>query len=112
MDYTNIAPELGGMEAFDDFIKEAHSKGIKVVIDMVLNHTSYEHPWFLKALQGDTKYRDYYYFYENDESKGQGVDTNIRKLFKNINIDKYHQNDTNAKYVAQFWSGILWFKFN
>ncbi|WP_036429992.1 alpha-amylase family glycosyl hydrolase [Mycoplasmopsis felis] len=106
IDYTNIAPELGGMEAFDDFIKEAHSKGIKVVIDMVLNHTSYEHPWFLKALQGDTKYRDYYYFYENDESKGQGVDTNIRKLFKNINIDKYHQNDTKAKYVAQFWSGM------
>ncbi|UWV77038.1 alpha-amylase family glycosyl hydrolase [Mycoplasmopsis cynos] len=48
IDYTDVAPELGGMKAFDEFLIKAHEKGIRVVLDMVFNHTSYEHPWFQK----------------------------------------------------------------
>ncbi|MGZ9797042.1 alpha-amylase family glycosyl hydrolase [Mycoplasma sp. 4013] len=108
IDYTAVAPELGGMQAFDNFITKAHKKGIRVVLDMVLNHTSYEHPWFQKALDGDKKYQKYYYFYDNKPTndKDYGEDKDVRKIFKNIN---YHQNpkpDTNLRYAAKFWKGM------
>ncbi|WP_215743134.1 alpha-amylase family glycosyl hydrolase [Mesomycoplasma hyorhinis] len=110
IDYTDVALELGGMKAFEDFLTEAHKRGIKVVIDMVLNHTSYEHPWFQKALAGDKKYQKYYYMYEPDgkhyESEGQD---NIRQYFKSVYnpLDpKQNPTPSRLKWVAQFWSGM------
>ncbi|QJB71060.1 alpha-amylase family glycosyl hydrolase [Mycoplasma sp. 1654_15] len=110
IDYTDVAPELGGMKAFDDFITEAHKRGIKVVMDMVLNHTSYEHPWFQKALAGDEKYQKYYYMYEPDgvKRKSEGQD-NVRQYFKSVyNALDPKQNPTPSRlrWVAQFWSGM------
>jgi maltose alpha-D-glucosyltransferase/alpha-amylase len=49
MDYLNVRPELGTLEDFDAFLKEAHERGIRVIIDMVLNHISEHHPWFIEA---------------------------------------------------------------
>lgn len=110
IDYTDVAPELGGLQAFEEFIKEAHSKGIKVVIDMVLNHTSYEHPWFQQALAGNKEFQDYYYFYENDGQKRnkEGQD-NIRQYFRNVYDFINTKNNpipTTLKWVAEFWSGM------
>ena len=45
-DYTNILPEVGTVEDFHDFLDEAHERGIRVIIDFVMNHTSDAHPWF------------------------------------------------------------------
>ncbi|UWV85079.1 alpha-amylase family glycosyl hydrolase [Mycoplasmopsis felis] len=99
---------------FEEFIKEAHSKGIKVVIDMVLNHTSYEHPWFQQALAGNKEFQDYYYFYENDGQKRnkEGQD-NIRQYFRNVYDFINTKNNpipTTLKWVAEFWSGIARFE--
>jgi alpha-amylase len=44
IDYTKVAPELGGDKGFDEFLLKAHEMGFKVYMDMVFNHTSYEHP--------------------------------------------------------------------
>lgn len=61
-DYRNIDPQFGTMEDFQELIKEAEERGIEIMLDMVFNHTSTEHPWFKKALQGDKNYKDYYIF--------------------------------------------------
>lgn len=48
-DYCNVAPEYGTLEDFKNFLAEAHRKNIRVILDLVLNHTSDEHPWFIES---------------------------------------------------------------
>ena len=59
-DYMDIAPEFGGMEAFQAVLRGAHERGMKVVMDLVVNHTSDEHEWFQKSRQRIDPYTDYY----------------------------------------------------
>ena len=48
-DYTDVAPEYGTLADFRTFLAESHKRGIRVILDLVLNHTSDEHPWFLES---------------------------------------------------------------
>ena len=60
-DYRDIMNEFGTMEDFDALLASAHERGIKIVMDLVVNHTSDEHPWFVESRQSkDNAYRDYY----------------------------------------------------
>lgn len=60
-DYQAIQPSFGTMEDFDVMLAEAHKRGIKVVMDLVVNHTSDQHRWFLESKKSkDNPYRDYY----------------------------------------------------
>ena len=59
-DYMDIAPEFGGMEAFQKVLDGAHDRGMKVIMDLVVNHTSDEHEWFQKSRQRIDPYTDYY----------------------------------------------------
>ncbi|HEM5264771.1 TPA: alpha-glucosidase [Streptococcus suis] len=60
-DYQGIAPEFGTMEDMEELIAEGHKRNIKIIMDLVLNHTSDEHFWFQEALNGpDNPYYDYY----------------------------------------------------
>jgi len=59
-DYKAVDSAYGTMGDFEDLIAECNKRGIKVIIDLVLNHTSAEHPWFLAARKGDKKYLNYY----------------------------------------------------
>ena len=58
--YKAIQLQFGTMEDFDELVAEARKRGIGIVMDLVINHTSDEHEWFKKALAGDEKYRNYY----------------------------------------------------
>lgn len=60
-DYTAVAPEYGSMADFREFLDGAHARGIRVVLDLVLNHTSDQHPWFLESRSSmDHPKRDWY----------------------------------------------------
>lgn len=60
-DYYDIMDEFGTMEDMDKLIAEAKKRGIKIIMDMVFNHTSDEHPWFIESRKSkNNKYRDYY----------------------------------------------------
>ena len=59
-DYMDIAPEFGGMEAFKKVLDGAHARGMKIVMDLVINHTSDEHDWFQKSRRRIEPYTDYY----------------------------------------------------
>jgi oligo-1,6-glucosidase len=62
-DYHKIMDEFGGMEDFDDLMDAIHARGMKLIMDLVINHTSDEHEWFKKAIhQPDSRYGDYYIF--------------------------------------------------
>ncbi len=59
-DYYTIDPLFGTNEDYEEFIAETNKRGMKVMLDLVLNHTSSEHEWFKRALAGEKKYQDYY----------------------------------------------------
>ncbi|MBU9722584.1 MULTISPECIES: alpha,alpha-phosphotrehalase [Bacillaceae] len=60
-DYFSIHHEYGTMEDFDRLLEEAHKRGLKIIMDIVVNHTSTEHEWFVKSKQSkDNPYRDFY----------------------------------------------------
>ncbi len=58
--YMDIAPEFGGMEAFQAVLKGAKDRGMRILMDLVVNHTSDEHEWFQKSRQRIEPYTDYY----------------------------------------------------
>ncbi|USS88084.1 alpha-glucosidase [Fructilactobacillus hinvesii] len=78
-DYQAIDPVFGTMEDMEELLQAAHDRGLKVIMDLVLNHTSDQHPWFQEALRNPSSpYRDYYIF--KPEQAGQAP-TNWRSIF-------------------------------
>ncbi len=94
-DYYAIDPEYGTLEDFDRLVEEAHKRGIKVILDLVLNHTSINNPWFMEATdyirengQPGGKYGEYYNFIQKNEGG-----------YSNVSGSPYY-------YESRFWSGM------
>ena len=69
-DYEDIMTEFGTMDDFDKMLAAAHERGIKIVMDLVVNHTSDEHPWFVESRSSkDNPKRDYYIWKEGKDGK-------------------------------------------
>ncbi|MFU8888111.1 MAG: alpha-amylase family glycosyl hydrolase [Trueperaceae bacterium] len=66
-DYRGVHPELGTMADFLAFLDAAHRHGMRVVLDLVVNHSSDRHPWFVAARTGDGRFRDWYRFERDPE---------------------------------------------
>ena len=67
-DYRSIHPDFGDLDVFKQVLDGAHERGLRVFMDLVVNHTSDEHPWFIESKKGrDNPYHDYYYW-----RKGKG----------------------------------------
>jgi len=64
-DYTDIAPAMGTLADFDELVDRAHARGIRIILDLVLNHTSDQHPWFVasRASRDDPR-RDWYLWHD------------------------------------------------
>ena len=78
-DYYNIHPDYGDLDDFKAFLEAAHERGLKVITDLVMNHTSADHPWFQAARSNpDSPYRDYYVWSDTDEKYS---DTRIQTYF-------------------------------
>ena len=128
-DYCAIDDDYGTMKDFEHFIVAAHQRDIKVVIDMVLNHTSSEHPWFRESRKAtDNPYRDYYIWTEkpnNWESFFSGSAWEYDDETKQYYYHKFarEQADLNwanprimaeAKKIFKFWldKGVDAFRFD
>src|SRR5690348_2844376 len=74
-DYYNVHPRLGTLGDFAEFLQAADSRGIRVIIDLVVNHTSDQHPWFQSARSSpDSPYRDWYVWSETEPAdRRQGM---------------------------------------
>src|SRR5919106_790488 len=79
-DYTSIHPDFGDLETFDRLVTEARRGGIRVILDLVPNHTSDQHPWFLDARSSrGARYRDWYVW--ADPKPDGGPPNNWRSVF-------------------------------
>ena len=59
-DYRAILPEFGTMADCDELIRQCHARGMKFILDLVVNHSSDEHEWFRKSVKREAPYTDYY----------------------------------------------------
>lgn len=79
-DYMDIAPEFGGLETFKKVLDGAHERGLKVIMDLVVNHTSDEHEWFEKSRRRIEPYTDYYIW--RPAKPDGGLPNNWQSLFE------------------------------
>ncbi|AOZ94649.1 alpha-amylase [Paenibacillus crassostreae] len=98
-DYRSVNPDYGTVDDLSLLIDEAHQRGIKVIMDLVVNHTSKEHPWFMDSAEGeDSPYRDWYVWAED-----QGREPNGTSAASGSN--PWHERE-GAHYMAGFWEGM------
>ena len=94
-DYYAIHPDYGTLEDFKNLVDEAHKRGIRIIIDLVVNHSSDSHPWFLQACD---------YIRKNGAPGGEYGDFYNFRITDN---NAYHSvNGTKYSYEGQFWSGM------
>ncbi|NLL63273.1 MAG: alpha-glucosidase [Ruminococcaceae bacterium] len=93
-DYKNIHPDYGDLKLFKKLLKEAHKRDLKVIMDLVVNHTSSEHEWFKESQKSeDNPYHDYYIW---KKGKNGGPPNNWLSIFEggaweyNEHLDKYY----------------------
>lgn len=99
-DYYNIDKEYGTIEDFKRLVQNAHEKGIKVIIDLPINHTSREHEWFKSAISDkNSKYRNYYRI-ENKNNKAIDFKT------KPLGSTAWTKLNENELYYSIFWEGM------
>lgn len=106
--YKDIHPDYGTEEDFKRFVAEAHQRGIRVVVDLILNHTGYDHPWFVEAMKGkDNPYRKYYVWGKIDSIRNQI--SKKKTALDSDNIRQWHpvNGDTLAEhYYGYFYGGM------
>lgn len=115
IDYCGVSPEFGSMTDFDELVKTYHSFGIQVLIDLVINHCSDQHPYFQLALQGNPYVQDMFYFFDaplNDwESIFGGSVWEYKYEVNQVVFHAFtkHQIDWNFddESVWEMWKGIL-----
>ncbi|UBM57793.1 alpha-amylase [Marinilongibacter aquaticus] len=104
-DYYRIDPEYGTLNDFKSLVEEAKKQGIKIILDLVLNHTSSRHPWFLEAAKNaDSGLRDFYYWMTPLEIKARGIAQ--RKATDDSGIKypwHWSEYEPNKKYYGMFW---------
>jgi len=93
-DYYNVHPDYGTLEDFKTLVKEAHKCGLRIISDLVLNHTSDQHIWFQQARSDpDSKYRDYYVWSDSKEKYSDAriifLDTEESNWTYDENVGKY-----------------------
>jgi oligo-1,6-glucosidase len=98
-DYRGIMKEFGTMADFDALLKGMHQRGIKLVLDLVANHSSNEHEWFKQSRSSRTNpYRDYYHWWPAEKGKPA-----YRWSFFDVNADAWlYDSITNAYYLHYF----------
>jgi alpha-amylase len=97
VDYYNVDDQYGTIEDFKKLTEEAHKRGVKVIIDLVINHTSEKHPWFIEAAANpDSPYRDYYVWADEH--------TNVDELGP-WGQKVWHRKGS-SYYYGLFWSGM------
>ena len=93
-DYHNVHPDYGTVEDFKTLVDEAHSRGMRVIADLVLNHTSDEHTWFVESRKSkDNPYRDYYVWSDTDQKY-----SDARIIFVDTEPSNWTLDETTGEY--------------
>jgi alpha-amylase len=105
-DYYGIHPDYGTMDDFKEFVTKAHEHDIKVVIDLVVNHTARDHPWFQAAMSDkNSPYRDWYVWAKKEDVQDELDKKEVH--FDSDNINQWHEAPGNDElYYGYFWGGM------
>ena len=99
-DYRNIMKEFGTLEDFDALLKGMHDRGIRLVMDLVVNHSSDEHEWFKQSRSSRTNpYRDYYHWWNADRGKPA-----YRYSLFDVNHDAWKYDSLTDAYYLHYFS--------
>ncbi|MBO6015870.1 MAG: alpha-glucosidase, partial [Lachnospiraceae bacterium] len=117
-DYKNIHPDYGDLDQFKKVLHRAHELGLKVIMDLVINHTSDEHPWFIESCKGkNNPYSDYYIWRDRPNNwksifEGEAWEYNRQRKQYYLHIFAKKQPDLNmdnprvreeVKSILRFW---------
>ncbi len=106
-DYYKIMEEFGTMEDFDMMLEEIHARDMKLIMDLVINHTSDEHEWFKEALNNpDSPYRNYYHIRKGEDVR-QGL-LDRADSGEEIDYDDIMSNKIPPNNWVSFFSGSAW----
>ncbi|HRX41208.1 MAG TPA: alpha-glucosidase [Clostridia bacterium] len=97
-DYRDINPEYGSMEDMDHLIAEAGKRDIRIIMDLVINHTSSQHEWFIKSREKDSPYRDYYFW---RPGKGEKAPNNWTSFFAE---DAWEYDEKSGEYYLHLFA--------
>jgi oligo-1,6-glucosidase len=98
--YREIMSDFGTMEDFDILLKEMHKRGIKLIMDLVVNHSSDEHDWFKQSRSSrDNPYRDYYHWWPAERGKPQ-----YRWSWFDVNSDAWKYDPATDSYYLHYFS--------
>jgi alpha-amylase len=106
LDYRKIDPDYGTLEDFKNLILNAHKRKIKIIFDLVINHTSSKHFWFEEAKNNKySKFREYYHWKSPKEIEKLGI-ANREKTGDSMETQPWHWAKPNdeEKYYGMFWS--------
>jgi oligo-1,6-glucosidase len=98
-DYRRISPDYGDEKIFRRVLDRAHELGLKVIMDLVINHTSIEHEWFRKGIDPASPYHDYYIW--RDPAPDGGVSNNWQSMFGG---PAWTYNEENGQYYLHLFS--------
>ena len=80
-DYRDIMDEFGTLDDWKEMVKGMHERGIKLIMDLVVNHTSDEHKWFIESRKNNSEYRDYYIWQKGRGKNGKKPPNNWKSSF-------------------------------
>ncbi len=106
-DYQKVDKSLGSMSELSKLAELMRSRGIVLILDFILNHTSDEHQWAQKAISGDEEYQGYYYMFDSRE-KADSYDRYLREIFPTVRKGSFTFNEPSGRWIWTTFNSFQW----
>ncbi|MCU7855872.1 MAG: alpha-amylase, partial [Candidatus Thiodiazotropha sp. (ex Lucinoma borealis)] len=106
-DFRNVDPRVGSLDAINTLSASARKRGMLLILDMVLNHTSDEHEWAQRARAGEQKYQDYYYIFDNRDVPDMFEET-MPEIFPESSPGNFTWDEQMQKWVMTVFNSYQW----
>ncbi|MBQ9708097.1 MAG: amylosucrase, partial [Firmicutes bacterium] len=106
-DFRKVQPELGTMEDLDELAGECHRRNIKLCMDFVMNHTSEDHPWAVRARHGEREFQDMYFMYDGWDIPNE-MERSLLEVFPTTAPGNYTWCDEAGKVVMTSFYPYQW----
>jgi len=106
-DYQEVRKDFGSMKELSELAEAMRSKGMVLILDFVLNHTSNEHKWAVQALKGNEECRNYYYIFDTRE-EADSYDNSLREIFPSVREGSFTHIESCDKWVWTTFNSYQW----
>ena len=106
-DFRKVRPDLGNMDDLADLCAECHNRGISVCLDFVMNHTSEDHDWAMRAKKGEKEFQDRYFFFDSWDIPNQ-FEQNLPEVFPTTAPGNFTFNQESGKVVMTTFYPYQW----